>query len=260
MTSRARTIAAAVVAGVLLMLVGMAAADGSPIATSPFVAPVLDDAGGLVPTPEATGTATPPSTSSDAVVILGLVVSAVIVLAALALIITVVVLVVRMVSGRRVGLVRRRVLEPDEVQALTAPTTEIDLLGRGGPVAAAVAQGLAEVLSGTDVRAAVIRAWLGLEDAAAAAGTPRLATDAPADLVARLLAAHELRPGRVERLADLYRQARFSLAPMSDADRRDALAALADVHADLTGTPVPGAASAAGGPTRDAGGRWEARW
>lgn len=98
-----------------------------------------------------------------------------------------------------------------------------------------VLAGLADIEQDGDPRRAIIACWLGLERAAAAAGTPRAAAETPADLVTRVLAAHAVRPYALEVLSSLYREARYSGHPMG-ADQRDAArSALQDVHGDLAG-------------------------
>lgn len=97
----------------------------------------------------------------------------------------------------------------------------------------AVRAGLADLDAGGDARRAVIACWLRLERVAAAAGTARLAADTPADLVARLLAAHRVSDRALEQLADAYRQARYAPAEVADALVVLATRALGDVDAQL---------------------------
>ncbi len=233
----------------LVALIGAAAAAGNPVASSPFE-PKL----GLLPQPT---TAPPPidqqpGQSSDAGSWLGYVIGGLILLSIVVVVVTLFVLIIRMFSGRHTGLLRRRVLEPDEINMLVTPLPDVDLLGLGAPVADAVRDGLVDVVSGHDVRAAIIGAWLRLEDAAAVVGTPRRDTDAPGDLVQRVLGAHAIDPARLEELAELYRRARFSQAPLGERDRAAAVRALAAVRAALLGEPVGAADTGAG--------RWPTRW
>lgn len=99
----------------------------------------------------------------------------------------------------------------------------------------ALRAGLADIDAGGDPRRAVIACWLRLERTAAAAGTARLAADTPADLVARLLAAHRVSDQALARLADAYRLARYAPAEVDDALLGSARQALADVAAQLAG-------------------------
>ncbi|MEV8505291.1 DUF4129 domain-containing protein [Actinoplanes sp. NPDC051475] len=104
---------------------------------------------------------------------------------------------------------------------------------------AALDAGLQE-LSDTDrdPRRAVIACWVRLEQAAAAAGTPRHAGDSPTDLVARLLAEQRVEATVLTPFADVYRQARYATHTVDDQMRRQAVTALERLRADL-GAGVP---------------------
>lgn len=104
---------------------------------------------------------------------------------------------------------------------------------------AALDAGLQE-LSDTDrdPRRAVIACWVRLEQAAAAAGTPRHAGDSPTDLVARLLAEQRLDAGVLTPFAAVYRQARYATHTVDDQMRQQARSALERLRADL-GAGVP---------------------
>ena len=83
-------------------------------------------------------------------------------------------------------------------------------------------------------RRAVIACWLRLEHAAAGSGTPRLAADTTADLVARLLAVHKVGEPALGRLAGAYRQARYAPHEVDESLRDTARRALAEVDAELS--------------------------
>jgi hypothetical protein len=185
---------------------------------------------------------------------LGYVIVGLLLLSAVVLVVTIVVLVVRLFSGRNNGLLHRRVLEPEEFELLGDPLPDVDLLGRGAPVVDAVQAGLVDVVSGSDVRASIIAAWLRLEDAAAVVGTPRRDADAPDDLVRRLLASHQVGSSRLQELAELYRRARFSHDHLGERDRASAVQALSAVRGDLLGEP------AVAGDAGPVDGRWPTRW
>ncbi|BCJ52190.1 hypothetical protein Asp14428_36650 [Actinoplanes sp. NBRC 14428] len=104
---------------------------------------------------------------------------------------------------------------------------------------AALDAGLQE-LSDTDrdPRRAVIACWVRLEQAAAAAGTPRHAGDSPTDLVARLLAEQRVEAAVLTPFAGVYRQARYATHTVDDQMRRQAVSALERLRADL-GAGVP---------------------
>ncbi|MGH3737446.1 MAG: DUF4129 domain-containing protein [Micromonosporaceae bacterium] len=113
---------------------------------------------------------------------------------------------------------------------------------RVAQVKEAVQAGIEELsVTGTDPRSAVIACWLRLEHAAGEAGTPRLASDTPAELVARMLAAHQVSAPVLDRLAAVYRQARYAPAEVGEPMRAEAQQALRQVYAELSRprTPVP---------------------
>jgi Domain of unknown function (DUF4129) len=116
--------------------------------------------------------------------------------------------------------------------------------GRRAPVApaprtadelvAALDAGLEE-LSDTDrdPRRAVIACWVRLEQAAAAAGTPRHPGDSPTDLVGRLLAEQRVDARVLAALLEVYRQARYAAHTVDDQMRAQARSALQRLRSDL---------------------------
>jgi hypothetical protein len=79
----------------------------------------------------------------------------------------------------------------------------------------------------------VIACWVRLEEAAAAAGTPRQPGDTPTDLVTRLLAEHRVSAALLARLAQVYRRARYATHSVDESMRGDARDALQRLRADL---------------------------
>lgn len=120
-------------------------------------------------------------------------------------------------------------------------------------LAEAVDRGLREVDLG-GVGDAIVACWLRLERAAAEAGTARRAAETAGELTARVLAAHRVTPATLRRLADLYREARFSGHTLGEPERDQARQALEQVRRELhghTGDGVPAGPAvrpAAGGP------------
>jgi uncharacterized protein DUF4129 len=102
-------------------------------------------------------------------------------------------------------------------------------------VVAALDAGLDD-LSDTDgdPRRAVIACWLRLEQAAAAAGTPRQIGDSPTDLVSRLLHTHDVSADVLAALADVYREARYATHTVDERMRAQARSALQRIRAELT--------------------------
>ncbi len=84
-----------------------------------------------------------------------------------------------------------------------------------------------------DPRRAVIACWLRLEQAAAAAGTPRQPGDTPGDLVGRLLAEQRVDAAVLAELAAVYREARYATHTVDERMRADARQALQRLRTDL---------------------------
>jgi hypothetical protein len=110
-------------------------------------------------------------------------------------------------------------------------------------VIAAVDAGLSDLDdSDADPRRAVIACWVRLEQAAAAAGTPRAPGDTPTDLVGRLLAGHQVSAIVLYPLAEVYRLARYATHTVDSTMRDQARAALGQLRAELSrpsaGAPV----------------------
>jgi hypothetical protein len=102
-------------------------------------------------------------------------------------------------------------------------------------VVAALDAGLVDLSAAdADPRRAVIACWLRLEQAAAAAGTPRRPADSPTDLVGRLLQAHEVSADVLAALADVYREARYATHTVDDRMRVQARSALQRIRGELT--------------------------
>jgi hypothetical protein len=207
----------------LLSLAALAATRSAPQLErfNPDAAPVTEAP--LLPPPSRP--AAPPSPAPEAAEGLpdwiGRVAVAVLALLVLIIIVVVIWAVVRQqLRGRGT---RRGKLEPRRAQ----PRTAQDLV-------AVLDAGLQELSDADrDPRRAVIACWVRLEQAAAAAGTPRHAGDSPTDLVARLLAEQRLDARVLTPFADVYRQARYATHTVDDQMRRQARAALERLRADL---------------------------
>jgi hypothetical protein len=101
----------------------------------------------------------------------------------------------------------------------------------------AVEQGLIELDQGGPGEG-VIASWVLLERAAADAGTHRAAPDTPSELAGRLIDRHGVSSGPLLRLADLYREARFSRHELPESARDEARAALEQLRAELEASPI----------------------
>jgi hypothetical protein len=106
---------------------------------------------------------------------------------------------------------------------------------RTDDVVAALDAGLDRLSDGdADPRRAVIACWVRLEEAAAAAGTPRQPGDTPTDLVARLLVAHQVSRPVLDEFAAVYREARYATHVVDERMRAAALQSLRHLRSELT--------------------------
>jgi hypothetical protein len=122
---------------------------------------------------------------------------------------------------------RRNKEEPPEVEDEVAPP----------PLADAVAEGLRELDQG-GAGEGVVACWVLLERAAADAGTHRAAPDTASELVGRLIDRHPVSSQPLLRLADLYREARYSRHELPESARTEAREALERLQAELEASPV----------------------
>jgi Domain of unknown function (DUF4129) len=104
-------------------------------------------------------------------------------------------------------------------------------------LAAAVDAGLRELADGGPGEG-VVACWVQLERAAADAGTHRSQPDTPSELAGRLIDRHDVSPVPLLRLADLYREARYSRHVLPESARTEARAALEQIAAELAATPA----------------------
>ncbi len=100
-------------------------------------------------------------------------------------------------------------------------------------LAEAVESGLAAVDSGTATDG-VIACWVALEDAAASAGVPREPSETPAEFTVRVLGVGGISEPELLRLAQLYREARYSTHGSSEEARTEARSALVRLRDDLS--------------------------
>jgi len=108
---------------------------------------------------------------------------------------------------------------------------------RAERLAGAVEQGLRELDQGGPGEG-VLASWVLLERAAADAGTHRAAPDTPSELAGKLIDRHAVSSAPLLRLADLYREARFSRHTMPESSRAEARAALEQLRAELAASPI----------------------
>jgi hypothetical protein len=116
----------------------------------------------------------------------------------------------------------RRPIRPDEPAPADLARQVSDTLG-----------GTLTGLAGGQIRDAVILCWYRLQQTAEAAGLRRSPADTSAELADRLLATLPLSEEPLNRLAALYREARFSSHPIPAAAVRQAQADLARLRSEL---------------------------
>lgn len=97
-------------------------------------------------------------------------------------------------------------------------------------------------VAGGQVRDGIILCWHRLEQTAEAAGFDRRPADTSTDLASRLLAALPVSPAPMDRLAALYREARFSSHPLGSQAIAQARADLAQLRSELEAASTPVAA------------------
>jgi hypothetical protein len=103
------------------------------------------------------------------------------------------------------------------------------------PLVAALAAGERALHEDSDPRTAIIGCYAAMERSLADAGSPPRLADTPAEVLGRATASGLVRPAWAGTLTGLFRRARYSSHPMTEADRAAAIGALAHVQADLGG-------------------------
>lgn len=84
-----------------------------------------------------------------------------------------------------------------------------------------------------DPRNAVVACWVALEDAAEHGGLDRSPAETAAEFTTRVLRRFEVHDSDLDRLAGLYREARFSAHPIGESTREEAVALLSRIHDHL---------------------------
>ncbi|WP_141845871.1 DUF4129 domain-containing protein [Lapillicoccus jejuensis] len=99
-------------------------------------------------------------------------------------------------------------------------------------IVAGADQRLALLLDG-EPRNAIVACWVDLETAVERTGLERRPSETPTELTRRVLATWEVSPRHLDRLAELYREARFSRHPLHEGHREAAVHHLTALHDDL---------------------------
>ena len=93
---------------------------------------------------------------------------------------------------------------------------------------------LQEVLLRGSPRNAIVRCWVRLEQAVAAAGVARRASETSHEFTTRVLAAMTVDDASIRRLGALYREARFSRHELGEPQRQAAIESLTELLEQLT--------------------------
>jgi Domain of unknown function (DUF4129) len=139
---------------------------------------------------------------------------------------------------------RIRVRKRDAVRSANPGATPLPEFEQADVVLDVDAQ-LAALAQGSP-RNAIVACWLRLEDDVADAGLPRLISETSAEFTERVLGSYALDPTPISELAALYREARFSVHELGQAERQRAIVALRQIHVALA--PRQNVAVGADGP------------
>ena len=225
---RRRVILIAVGAAVLVMSLLAATTRRPAIVRSSAQTPAS-----ATPLPTRTTTSSPPSAAATGQRLSGnsgLTVLAVLVVLLVVLLLALVITGLVLAAGPLSDALRRRW---DQDRSLPGGQPVV-----GSAPSEVLAESLADLLRAVEQgspRAGIIAAWVRLEGIAADAGVRPRRSETPAELTIRVLDQMSV-PGRwILRLADLYREARFSDHPMTEADRAEAVQCLSAL---ATGEPA----------------------
>jgi hypothetical protein len=148
------------------------------------------------------------------------------------LVLGLVVVGIAIVAGLAARLSRSPRHAPGAAGRLLVPTPEQAAADSEERFLSALDEGRA-VLARGPVREAVVACWILLEDAAARAGVVLNPADTATDLAARVRRTRGVAEPRLHRLAELYREARFSEHRMDEAARAEARACVEAIRAQL---------------------------
>ena len=146
-------------------------------------------------------------------------------------------LFVACVAYAAVLVVAYRVASPSEaameVQAPAAGPSPFDVVADMAAIIDADADAQRAALRHGSPRNAIVECWLRLEAAVLAAGVRQEPADTSTELTVRVITSYDVDSVAIERLAALYREARFSEHSMGEDARRAAIEALDEIHDGL---------------------------
>lgn len=146
--------------------------------------------------------------------------------------------VIALLVSVRFVILRRRLRGDAALRGDALPLPVADAEEEPESVETALVDSLAGLDEGSP-RNAVVACWIRLEEMATSQGLPRHESDTPAEFVARALDAYRLDRVALERLADLYREARFSEHPLTEEHRTRARTCLERLVEEVRRGVVP---------------------
>ncbi|MER7073985.1 DUF4129 domain-containing protein [Terrabacter sp. NPDC000476] len=208
-----RGVLAAVLGGVVVMAALVVAALGKPL---PLLSrPAQSESVTRLPTLSTSTVESTPSSPSTSAAATPLEPSPfLVVLVQLVLAFTVIVLLVMVVQLLR-SLLRKPHVTKHEEPDFAIPLVPTELLE--------TARSRLLDLETGEPRNAIVAAWLGLESSASATGLPRLPAETSSEYTARVLGVWPVDAERLADLAALFREARFSVHPLGEPERRRAV-------------------------------------
>ncbi len=141
---------------------------------------------------------------------------------------------VAMLVLSRLRLLRRRRRLTGRLGGRSTPQTDAGAsTGRGRRGRPGRSRGRGPRLGEGSPRNAIVAAWVRLEQAVESERFPHRPEETPTELVERVLSSYQLDGEAIRRLAALYREARFSAHPVTEAHRVEATACLRRLLATL---------------------------
>ncbi|GAB3072598.1 hypothetical protein GCM10027053_42210 [Intrasporangium mesophilum] len=234
-----RGVYAVTAAGAVVMAALVVAASGRPVAI--LTRPRSQETFSALPTFTLPPTSAPTTTTTTGATGGPAEISPIIILLLQVVLVLIFVVVVLVIAQLLLALVRKPKISHHDEPGFAVPPVPEELL--------ASAQERIRLLETGDPRNAIVAAWLNLETSAGATGLPRHPAETSTEYTERVLATWDIDPVRIDDLAGLYREARFSLHPLGEDHRRRAIADLHVLHADLDRVAAGQSAGQSAGPT-----------
>ena len=218
-----RGLYAVVAASAVVMAALVVAATGRPVAI--LTRPSSVDTFSAIPTLSLQPSSPPTTTSSTGAASGPGEPSPILILLMQVVLVLIAVVVIAVIVQLIVALARKPRISHHDEPGFVVPAVPEELL--------ASAQERMRLLETGEPRNAIVAAWLNLETSAAATGLVRHPAETSTEYTERVLATWDIDRTRIDDLAALYREARFSQHELGEDHRRRAIADLHVLHADL---------------------------